>query len=94
MRSRYTAFVVQDEAYLLRTWTAARRPRRVQFDDAVRWTGLEILSRTGGTAFHTTGTVEFSARFQRHGHPDEQRENSAFVRVDGAWVYDRAVGES
>ena len=93
MRSRYSAFVVQDEAYLLRTWTAARRPRRVQFDDAVRWTGLEILGRTGGTAFHTAGTVEFCARFQRHGHPGEQRENSAFLRVDGAWVYDRAVGE-
>jgi SEC-C motif-containing protein len=93
MRSRYSAFVLHDEAYLLRTWSAAHRPRRVQFDDAVRWTGLEILGRTGGTAFHTAGTVEFCARFRRHGQPGEQRENSAFARVDGCWVYERAVAE-
>ena len=93
MRSRYSAFVVRDEAYLLRTWSPARRPPHVSFDQAVRWTGLEILGRTGGTAFHTEGTVEFCARFRRHGQPGEQRENSAFLRVDGAWVYDRAVGE-
>jgi SEC-C motif-containing protein len=85
--------VVRDEAYLLRTWSAAHRPRRVQFDDAVRWTGLEILGRTGGTAFHTAGTVEFCARGQRGGPPGEQRANGAFARVDGEWVYERAVTE-
>jgi len=93
MRSRYSAYVVQDEAYLLRSWSPANRPRRVPFDDDLRWTGLEILGRTGGSAFHTKGTVEFCARFEREGQPGEQRENSAFLRVDGAWVYDRAVTE-
>jgi SEC-C motif-containing protein len=93
MRSRYSAFVVRDEEYLLRTWSAANRPRRVPFDDAQRWTGLEILGRTGGSAFHTEGTVEFCAHFVHDGRPGEQRENSVFLRVDGAWVYDRAVSE-
>lgn len=93
MRSRYSAYVVQDEAYLLRTWSAANRPRRVQFDDDLRWTGLDVLGRTGGSAFHTDGTVEFCAHFVRDGQPGEQRENSAFLRVDGAWVYDKAVSE-
>ena len=93
MRSRYSAYVVRDEAYLLRTWAAANRPRRVTFDDGLRWTGLEIIGGTGGSAFHTAGTVEFSAHFVHDGQPGEQRENSAFLRVGGAWVYDRAVSE-
>lgn len=93
MRSRYSAFVVRDEAYLLRTWSAATRPRRVPFDDDLRWTGLKILGRTGGSAFHTEGTVEFCADFVHDGRPGEQRENSAFLRIDGAWVYDRAVSK-
>lgn len=93
MRSRYSAYVVQDEAYLLRTWSVANRPRGVQFDDDLRWTGLDVLGRTGGSAFHTDGTVEFCAHFVRDGQHGEQRENSAFLRVDGAWVYDKAVSE-
>lgn len=93
MRSRYSAFAVRDEAYLLRTWSAANRPRRVRFDDELRWTGLEILGSTGGSAFHTEGTVEFCAHFLHDGQPDEQWENGAFLRVDGVWLYDRAVGE-
>jgi SEC-C motif-containing protein len=93
MRSRYSAYVVRDEAYLLRSWSPANRPRRVQFDDDLRWTGLEIFGRTGGSAFHTDGTVEFRARFEHDGQLGEHRENSAFLRVDGAWVYDRAVSE-
>lgn len=90
MRSRYSAFVVQDADYLLRTWAAAARPPTVDFDPAVRWTGLDVLGSTGGTAFHTEGTVDFRARFRLRGRDGEQRENSRFTREGGAWVY---VGE-
>ncbi len=93
MRSRYSAFVVRDAGYLLRTWSAATRPGTVRFADDLRWTGLEILGRTGGSAFHTEGTVEFCAHFVQGGQSGEQRENSAFLRVDGDWVYDRAMSE-
>ncbi|GAA3697569.1 hypothetical protein GCM10022204_12040 [Microlunatus aurantiacus] len=91
MRSRYSAFVVRDEAYLLRTWAADQRPARVGLDDDRTWTGLEILGRTGGSAFHTVGTVDFRARYRDAGEAGEQRENSRFVRADGAWVYERPV---
>ena len=91
MRSRYSAFVVMDAGYLLRTWSPAHRPSTVQFDDALTWTGLDVLDRTGGSAFHTEGTVEFCAHFTIDGNPGEQRENSAFLRIDGEWFYDRAV---
>ncbi|MFD4630463.1 YchJ family protein [Streptomyces sp. NPDC058284] len=87
MRSRYSAFAVRDESYLLRTWHPRTRPPRVEFDPALRWTGLEIGATSEGTAFHTTGTVTFRARYTDGGRPDSLHEKSRFERLDGAWVY-------
>ena len=87
MRSRYAAFAVRDAAYLLRTWYSGTRPPRLDFDADVRWTGLDVLGTTGGSAFHTEATVEFRAHFRRRGQAGEQYENSRFVREDGRWVY-------
>ncbi|GAA1126628.1 YchJ family protein [Kribbella jejuensis] len=87
MRSRYTAFVMHDAAYLRRTWSLTTRPAAIEFDPSRRWTGLEILGTTGGTAFHTDGTVEFNA----HHNTGVQHENSAFTREAGEWVYVSAL---
>jgi SEC-C motif-containing protein len=87
MRSRYSAFAVRDADYLLRTWAVSTRPPGIAFDSDVRWTGLAVLGSTGGSAFHSEGTVDFRARYRRQGRDGEQRENSRFVRVDGVWVY-------
>ncbi|MFG2967164.1 YchJ family protein [Streptomyces sp. NPDC048288] len=83
MRSRYSAFVKRDEPYLLRTWHPRTRPPRIDFDPGMRWTGLEILDATDGTAFHTTGTVTFRASFKG----GSLHERSRFERVAGDWVY-------
>ncbi|NUP18319.1 MAG: YchJ family protein [Streptomyces sp.] len=83
MRSRYCAFVKGDAAYLLRTWHPRTRPARLDLDPGMRWTGLEILAAGDGTAFHTTGTVEFRASYRG----GSLHERSRFERVDGAWVY-------
>lgn len=91
MRSRYAAFAVRDAAYLLRTWHPETRPPGVDFDSATRWTGLEILDTTEGSAFHTTGTVTFRAHHTDGGRPDSLQEQSRFVRHEGAWVYAAAV---
>lgn len=87
MRSRYSAFVLRDAGYLLRTWEAADRPPEVTFDPEIRWTGLEILGSTGGSAFHREGTVRFRALFRLRGRDGEQLENSRFARAGGLWVY-------
>ncbi|MEU5683099.1 YchJ family protein [Streptomyces venezuelae] len=87
MRSRYSAFAVQDEGYLLRTWHPRTRPPRVEFDPAMRWVGLEIEDTTEGSAFHTTATVTFRARYTDSGRPDALHEKSRFERVDGSWLY-------
>jgi SEC-C motif-containing protein len=83
MRSRYAAFVRGDAGYLLRTWHPDTRPGRLDLDPRMRWTGLEILGRTDGSAFHSTGTVTFRASYRG----GSLLERSRFERVDGAWVY-------
>ena len=83
MRSRYTAFVVEDRAYLRATWHPRTRPRRVDVGPGDRWTGLEVRAVTGGGLLDTTGTVTFRAQ-----HRDGVvAEDSAFLRVDGRWFY-------
>ncbi|MEU3946921.1 YchJ family metal-binding protein [Streptomyces sp. NPDC029526] len=83
MRSRYCAFVLRDTGYLLRTWHPRTRPDRLDLDPAMRWTGLEILDTTDGSAFHATGTVTFRASYRG----GALHEHSRFERVAGAWVY-------
>jgi SEC-C motif-containing protein len=87
MRSRYSAFAVGDAGYLLATWHTSTRPGRLQLDDDVRWTGLQILTTTGGTLLTADGTVEFRASYVRDGRAGAQHEHSRFVREDGGWRY-------
>ncbi|MCU1641249.1 MAG: protein YchJ [Nocardia sp.] len=87
MRSRFSAFAVADEAYLLRSWDPATRPADVDFDPGMQWERLEIIGATGGGPFHTEGTVEFRAHYRSGGTAGELHENSRFRRDNGAWVY-------
>ncbi|MEV0452656.1 YchJ family metal-binding protein [Streptomyces sp. NPDC050600] len=87
MRSRYSAFVARDEPYLLRTWAPRTRPADVDFDPALRWTGLDIEETGDGTAFHQHGTVTFRAHYRQGGTAGELHERSRFERHEGAWVY-------
>jgi len=87
MRSRFSAFALRDEPYLLRSWHPDTRPDEVDFDPAMRWERLEILGSTEGGPFHTEGTVEFRAHYRERGRSGELHENSRFRRHQGAWVY-------
>ncbi|MEE1783853.1 YchJ family metal-binding protein [Streptomyces sp. SP17BM10] len=87
MRSRFSAFVVQDEAYLLRSWHPDTRPDAVDFDPALHWTRLEVDATTEGGAFHSEGTVAFRAYWTEGREEGVLKENSRFVRHEGAWVY-------
>jgi SEC-C motif-containing protein len=87
MRSRYSAFALGDAAYLLETWHPATRPRALDLDRDVRWTGLEVLATTGGSLLSAEGTVEFRAHYVGNGVAGAQHENSRFVRDGGRWRY-------
>ncbi|TDD83832.1 YchJ family protein [Actinomadura rubrisoli] len=89
MRSRFSAFAKEDEAYLLRSWHPATRPERVEFDPGMRWVGLEIVDTGGGGPRDAKGTVEFRAHYLTGSEVGELHEVSRFVRHDGEWVYVR-----
>lgn len=91
MRSRYTAFVMHDAPYLQQTWSLTTRPARIDFDAGREWTGLEIVRTTGGSPFHSEGTVEFRAHYISGGESGVQQENSTFSREAGHWVYVAAL---
>lgn len=86
MRSRYSAYVLANETFLLATWHPNTRPESVAFPDDVTWEGLQVIEATGG-GLDARGTVEFKARFRRNDAPLELHELSTFERVDGKWVY-------
>ena len=86
MRSRYTAFVMLNEPYLLATWHRTTRPRTVTFEPGLKWLGLKILEVNNTDA--EAAEVEFIARFRIGGGTAARlHERSRFVREDGAWCY-------
>jgi SEC-C motif-containing protein len=87
MRSRFSAFVRQDEPYLLRTWHPSTRPKTIDFDPGMRWIRLDVLEAGGGSPLDKEGTVLFSAHYVDAGHAGVMRERSHFVREDGNWLY-------
>ena len=87
MRSRYTAFVRRDAAYLLASWHASTRPDTLVLDDspAPKWIGLQIRVQETLDADHAT--VEFVARYRVGGRAQRLHETSRFVREHGRWYY-------
>lgn len=91
MRSRYSAFAVGDQAYLLRTWHLSTRPEYLALDPEQLWTRLVVLATTAGGLLDREGTVEFRAECTRAGRSEVLHERSRFVREGGAWLYVSAL---
>lgn len=87
MRSRYSAFVLGLEDYLLATWHPTTRPASVELEATPRpqWLGLRIKSHCPLDETHAT--VEFIARYKLNGRAFRLHEVSRFERVDGRWFY-------
>ncbi len=86
MRSRYSAYVLRLEDYLLATWHASTRPAALDFGSEAppKWLGLEVKAHA---ASHDTATVEFVARCRVGGRAQRLHEISRFLREDGRWFY-------
>lgn len=87
MRSRYAAYVLGDEAYLLDTWHAGTRPVSLALNDGgqPKWLGLQVRRHEPTSA--DTAIVEFVARYKVGGRAHRLHETSRFVREDGRWYY-------
>lgn len=86
MRSRYSAFVLANEEYLLATWHPTKRPNSITFDTNQKWLGLKIVEATSTGA--TTAEVEFIARYRIGGGSAARlHERSRFVKEADRWWY-------
>lgn len=86
MRSRYSAYVYQDEHYLLKTWHPQTRPESLDLSDSrTQWIGLTVHE------FHevdeTHQEVSFTAKYKDNGRAFKMREHSRFIKEGGRWFY-------
>lgn len=90
MRSRYTAFVVQNVDYLLETM---KGPLLEHFDPNetlawiknVTWVGLTVMKTKQKS--DTLGFVSFDAAFDQNNERKHICEKSEFHRIDDRWYY-------
>jgi SEC-C motif-containing protein len=79
MRSRYSAFVLGDAEYLLKTWHPDTCPYDFQLGQS-RWLGLKILHAG-------IDTVTFTAAFHSGNKGMLLKETSRFVCIENHWLY-------
>ncbi|TYP75233.1 YchJ family protein [Aquimarina intermedia] len=92
MRSRYTAFVLANGAYLMKSHHSTTRPVHdteeiVAWAKSVQWIRLEVLGTTKGGHNDKEGTVHFKAYFFEGGIVQVIEEHSLFEREEEHWVY-------
>jgi SEC-C motif domain protein len=86
MRSRYSAYAMGLEQYLIRTWYPDTRPSSLRLkDDNIKWLGLTVLREEH--VGPSLAIVEFVARYKVGGNRAERlHEISEFIYTD-AWYY-------
>ena len=87
MRSRYTAYVLGLEDYLLYTWHPDTRPASLGLSEDVgtKWLGLDV--RRSESTGADSALVEFIARYKVNGKACRLHEVSRFIKLDGQWLY-------
>ena len=87
MRSRYTAFTLQNTPYLITTWHPDTRPVNLDLADqaGAKWLGLTIKRHEIIDADHAC--VEFVARYKLNGRAHRLHEISRFERIEERWLY-------
>ena len=90
MRSRYSAYVLGREDYLLASWHASTRPPSMNLDAEAqtKWLGLDVKRHEPDATHPDKAIVEFVARFKLGGGRAERlHEVSRFIREEGRWFY-------
>jgi SEC-C motif-containing protein len=84
MRSRYSAFVLADDDYLLDSWHPLTSPEQLDLSDNPDWLQLQIISSHED---NEQARVHFRAFY----HDGKQRkfleEHSEFRKTNGRWLY-------
>lgn len=88
MRSRYSAYVLKNDAYLTSSWHVSTRPNDLTKASlqGVKWLGLTVLDARNLDTTHAT--VAFEARFKKGKEKTQTLfENSVFIFENGHWFY-------
>lgn len=88
MRSRYSAYVLKNDAYLTSSWHVSTRPNDLTKASlqGVKWLGLTVLDARNLNTTHAT--VAFEARFKKGKEKTQTLfENSVFIFENGHWFY-------
>ena len=98
MRSRYSAFVVEDVPYLKETlWpkyqTFFNPEETATWAAESHWTGLRVLETWKGGVGDREGRVLFEASYLAAGQLRTHRELSQFRKRAGKWFYVEALPE-
>ncbi|SDU54899.1 YchJ family protein [Desulfobacula phenolica] len=91
MRSRYSAFCLNDMDYLMSTHHFSTqdsndREMLLKMFQKTQWLGLKILKTDMDPGCREIGYVEFAA-FYKTNEPGQIHEKSRFVRENGQWYY-------
>ncbi|NOT11119.1 MAG: zinc chelation protein SecC [Methylococcaceae bacterium] len=88
MRSRFSAYVLKLEGYVLATWDKAKRPKHPNLaNDSIEWKSLEIIDCKKGGANDNKGIVEFKAHYRYEDKDLILHEASRFNKQLGQWYY-------
>lgn len=87
MRSRYSAYALNLEDYLLATWHPSTRPAHLGMAEEPQpeWLGLTIKRYEPINA--SQARVEFIARYRLAGRTYRLHETSRFTRENERWLY-------
>ena len=87
MRSRYSAYALGREDYLLATWHASTRPARIALPPQQKFLELKVRRHVRDPADPDRAIVEFVALMRVNGRGQRLHETSRFVREQGRWLY-------
>ena len=79
MRSRFSAYALGLDAYVLATWHPSTRPARLD-NEGIEWRRLQIVDVSADV-------VEFRASYRTSEGAGLLHERSRFVLEDGRWLY-------
>jgi SEC-C motif-containing protein len=79
MRSRFSAYALGLDAYVLATWHPSTRPARLE-NEGIEWRRLQIVDTSADV-------VEFRASYRTPEGTGLLHERSRFVKEGGRWLY-------
>ncbi|MBQ0724564.1 MAG: SEC-C domain-containing protein [Cycloclasticus sp.] len=92
MRSRFTAFCLNQATYLYETHHPSKRESNAGKPlqnpaSPSTWISLQIITTDAGHADQKLGKVEFIACFEEQNKHYQLHEKSSFVKEQGRWFY-------